>query len=638
MKSFIVFVILKIFFYYIKGVYFNISKSFGLGKVTKPTYKNETNVSPRPSKSDLPSGKPAPALSKEDRSKSNESVPLESMSPKHKIKVTLKLLKSGKTFFLYQNQKLISQWSEEIKINKENFHLYKQLPSLKSLKKNRFEPPMFGITTLGSSHGFDTHGSTSGFIIWINKKGIMVDPPPFSSTTLRIQGVPPMLIEKIIVTHCHADHDSGAFHKILESHPVEFLSTETIIESFLRKYSAIANIERGEMNRLIRFRTVYVGHPVSICGAKFYFSYSFHSIPALCFEVHFRDKKFFFSGDTFFDPEALKDIYENKKIFSKERYEQLAFRDFTKYDLILHEAGIAPIHTPYKNFLKLPAEARENLYLFHCTCDSIHDKSLKLVSPGLENTLVIIGEDEHQSNYALTRTPSLHRGTSKGQIENSVDPFRTNLELLASVDLVSWIPVKRMLDLLEVIDTVHYKKGQLIIEAGSVGTRFYFVKKGRLRIFLNTPGQNFDKIYHVGDYFGESAIFKDGFRLANVTAETDVTLLEIEKFDFLWVFSNHSLVPTNIAGSDGLAPEMQIIKNLADIRSARLAEFINENLFIRSLNESQKCKINMFIREKKTQPGEILWKKGAKCEFCFFVKDGKYQVSFNFKNIFILFY
>lgn len=565
-------------------------------------------------------------MNKDDRSKSGESIPGESLTAKHKIRVTFKLIKTGKTFYLYQNKNLISQWGEEITINKENFQLYKQLPSLKTLKQHRFEPPIFGVTTLGSSHGFDAHGSTSGFIIWINRKGIMVDPPPFSSTTLRIQGVPPMLIEKIIVTHCHADHDSGAFHKILESHPVEFLSTETIIESFLRKYSAISNIERGEMNRLIRFRTVYVGHPVSICGAKFYFYYSFHSIPALCFEVHFRDKKFFFSGDTYFDPEGLKKIYENEGIFSKERYEELAFRDFTKFDLILHEAGIPPIHTPQEAFLKLPPEAIENLYLFHCNCDSIKDKSLKLVAVGLENTLVLIDDNQDIVHYSLKRTPSIRSQNARGKVEDNVDPFRSNLELLASVDLVSWIPVKRMLDLLEVVDTVHYKKGELIIEAGSMGTRFYFVKKGRLRIYLNTPGQNFDKIYHVGDYFGESAIFKDGFRLANVTAETEVTLLEIEKFDFLWVFSNNSMIQTNLAGSDDLAPEMQIIKNLADIRSARLAEFINENLFIRSLNEGQKCKINMFIREKKTQPGEILWKKGAKCEFCFFVKDGKYQV------------
>ena len=40
-----------------------------------------------------------------------------------------------------------------------------------------FEPPLFGVTCLGSSHGFDPTQNTSGFVIWLNHSGIMVDPP-----------------------------------------------------------------------------------------------------------------------------------------------------------------------------------------------------------------------------------------------------------------------------------------------------------------------------------------------------------------------------------------------------------------------------------------------------------------------------
>jgi glyoxylase-like metal-dependent hydrolase (beta-lactamase superfamily II) len=43
--------------------------------------------------------------------------------------------------------------------------------------------------------------------------GIMIDPPPNSAI---IHGIPPSLIEAVIVTHCHADHDAGAFQKILQ--------------------------------------------------------------------------------------------------------------------------------------------------------------------------------------------------------------------------------------------------------------------------------------------------------------------------------------------------------------------------------------------------------------------------------------
>lgn len=35
-----------------------------------------------------------------------------------------------------------------------------------------FKPPSFGVTILGSSHGFDPHGSTSGMIFWVNGRYI----------------------------------------------------------------------------------------------------------------------------------------------------------------------------------------------------------------------------------------------------------------------------------------------------------------------------------------------------------------------------------------------------------------------------------------------------------------------------------
>lgn len=49
----------------------------------------------------------------------------------------------------------------------------------------------------------------------------MVDPPPFSTHILKKRGITQNMIEWIIITHCHADHDAGAFQKILESSKVE---------------------------------------------------------------------------------------------------------------------------------------------------------------------------------------------------------------------------------------------------------------------------------------------------------------------------------------------------------------------------------------------------------------------------------
>lgn len=108
-----------------------------------------------------------------------------------------------------------------------------------------FTPPDFGVTVLGSSHGkaisqttgwlidnvlhrigFDPKGTTTGFIVWIFGKGIMVDPPPFSQQFLSKMGIPSVLIHAIIITHCHADHDSGTFTKVLDDQRIEVSSAD----------------------------------------------------------------------------------------------------------------------------------------------------------------------------------------------------------------------------------------------------------------------------------------------------------------------------------------------------------------------------------------------------------------------------
>lgn len=51
----------------------------------------------------------------------------------------------------------------------------------------------------------------------------MVDPPPFSNDYLKKMGINPAKISAIIITHCHADHDAGAFEKILFEKKIEVI-------------------------------------------------------------------------------------------------------------------------------------------------------------------------------------------------------------------------------------------------------------------------------------------------------------------------------------------------------------------------------------------------------------------------------
>ena len=49
----------------------------------------------------------------------------------------------------------------------------------------------------------------------------MVDPPPYSVNKLKRMGIPSRLIESVIISHCHGDHDAGVFQKVLDTFQVE---------------------------------------------------------------------------------------------------------------------------------------------------------------------------------------------------------------------------------------------------------------------------------------------------------------------------------------------------------------------------------------------------------------------------------
>jgi glyoxylase-like metal-dependent hydrolase (beta-lactamase superfamily II) len=149
------------------------------------------------------------------------------------------------------------------------------------------------------SHGFDANGTTTGFIIWINGNGVVVDPPVQTTQYLRANGIKNSFVHKVILTHCHSDHDSGLLKKILAEEKIELYTTKTIHESYKRKVRAITGLD---ITDYYRFTPVPIGKPFLILGATFEFDYSFHTIPTLRFKVNFGEKSISYSSDTLYDP------------------------------------------------------------------------------------------------------------------------------------------------------------------------------------------------------------------------------------------------------------------------------------------------------------------------------------------------
>ena len=173
-----------------------------------------------------------------------------------------------------------------------------------------FHPPSFGVTVLGNSHGFDRDGSTSGYVLWVNGRGIMIDPPPYSTFSLEKEGIRPRTIVGIILTHCHADHDAGAFQKVFTGSPVVVITTPTIYKSFIRKYAALSNLSSALLRHCHRHKPAIIGMPLRFQGAIFHFTYTLHSIPCVGFKVVWRGRSMVFTGDHFNSPTAIGKLQE----------------------------------------------------------------------------------------------------------------------------------------------------------------------------------------------------------------------------------------------------------------------------------------------------------------------------------------
>mmetsp|Transcript_17577 Transcript_17577/g.26678 ORF Transcript_17577/g.26678 Transcript_17577/m.26678 type:complete len:1423 (+) Transcript_17577:418-4686(+) len=248
-----------------------------------------------------------------------------------------------------------------------------------------FHPPSFGVTVLGNSHGFDKSGSTSGYVLWINGRGVMIDPPPYSSATLEREGIRPRTIVGIILTHCHADHDAGAFQKVLTGSPVVVITTPTIYKSFIQKYSALSALSPALLMHSHRHKPAIIGSPLRFQGATFRFTYTLHSIPCVGFRVEWRGRSMVFTADHFNSPPAIEKL-EHSGVLSKARADDLRNLPLQDTDLLLHEAGAPPIHTPLDVLMQLPQRVKRKLYVVH-TSALPDDCDLRVAPTGTAGTI-----------------------------------------------------------------------------------------------------------------------------------------------------------------------------------------------------------------------------------------------------------
>ncbi|MDP6944524.1 MAG: cAMP/cGMP-dependent 3',5'-cyclic-AMP/GMP phosphodiesterase, partial [Myxococcota bacterium] len=343
-----------------------------------------------------------------------------------------------------------------------------------------FTAPAFGVTILGAGHGFDPDGKTTGFVLWLGGRGLLVDPPVDTSEWLVEQGISPRRVDAILLTHCHADHDAGCLQRALQRERVQIVTTHTILQSFLRKSSAIIGLPVQRLARIVDFVPVPVHQKIRLMGAEFRFEYTLHSLPTIRFEVWYGGKSIVYSADTLADP-AVIERWRAEGVLSAER--AAALLDFPwDHDLVIHEAGVPPIHTPPNLLEPLPDDVKGRMLLVHTTADAIpEDSGLTLASVGLDGTVSIPVE-----------APPEQRAVRWLDAVRTIEHFRE-------------LPLDKAVQILEVAEERVFQPGESIIRKGDPGEHFYIILDGCCRVLFGEVEQ---KLLEEHEYFGEASLVR----------------------------------------------------------------------------------------------------------------------------------
>ncbi len=455
-----------------------------------------------------------------------------------------------------------------------------------------YKPPLFGVTCLGPSHGFDPLENTSGFLIWLNHNGIMVDPPVNSTEWLKDSNVNPKLIDSIILTHTHADHDAGTFQKILEEGKITIYSTHTIINSFLRKYSALSGKPVKQLKSLFTFQPFYLGAPVFIHGGEFKISYRLHSIPTIGFLLKFQNQTFVYSSDHQSDPDVHKKLLDSKVITEK-RYEE--FQSFPwDSKVIYHEAGIPPLHTPIKYLSSLEKEKQKKIVVYHIAKkDFIEESDLTLAKFGIENTL-----------YFKTKSPEY-------------EEIYQILGLASHLEFFDSMPVSKTQEFISIIQKETFTKNEVIIKKGTMSSKFYIIFSGNVIV----RDKNFvdDKIMGECEYFGEVALLTGHPATDEIIAVTDVEVYTIEKDKF----NNF------ISGTRFEKTLHRLIRN----RSMETWNILNSNPMAQLMTTYQKTWLESILEPVERKGKGIIISESEVLTSIYIIQDGKIDVSCKGKKI-----
>jgi len=163
------------------------------------------------------------------------------------------------------------------------------------------------------------------------------------------------------------------------------------------------------------------------------------------------------------------------------------------------------------------------------------------------------------------------------------------------------------------IKLVNFPAGSRVLEEGSVGDAFYFVKQGQLEVTKKTKSGGVTKLSVIGSGqgFGEMALLTCSVRSSSVTAITDVELFQLPKADFEDVVLQEAAFKSMLYQKAREYMQFNRIKTLQPfqlLEPARMYAVLERMI------------------EKKYAPGEDIITQGDKGDFYYIIKTGRVAV------------
>ena len=514
-------------------------------------------------------------------------------------------------------------------------------------------PPIFGVTVLGSSCAFDGHsaGPSTGYVVWINRRGILINPPAYASCRLEEEfGIMPSLITAVVLTSCHAGYDAGTFQKILIEGQVVVHSTFTLYNALIRKFSALSGLDQKLLRGSSLFRPVKIGSAMKICGASFDFFYNVDSVASLGFTVSYRGRTILFAGGrTFVKEDGLCMV--DKGVMTARRWEDAWAHTNRSFDQVFYD---------------LPLTTNRE------TNDILRSMGENLSRPFREKLLVNNcrkGSEFPRGDSALKRGPD---GTTTHEstifFEVPTPPYFAATALVESVEHVTFfagLGIEHAASLVQIAERAVVKKGDVVVHRGKPMTHLNIIVSGSVIVRYdigserefqtgggtaaglltnlhpphvegdehhesqdrgNSESQDYDNEgqdlgdfatprvietkWKMGDCFGEEALI-GGVSTVNAIAAEDSELIRVANSDLQWIL-NGTPVRARVQRSHNMRLETTPMETV-----------LMYNSLLLNLTRAQKLVMEMYATIERAARGDLIWQRGLNTEFAIILVKGK---------------